>query len=51
MVIDELSSEWAPVTGGIPQGSVLGPVLFIIYMTNVGVRINILISKFTDEKD
>ena len=42
-------SEWVDVTSGIPQGSVLGPILFLIYVNDIPEMVNCSIKMFADD--
>ena len=47
--VDGSSSEWADVTSGIPQGSVLGPLLFLVYINNLPDVVHSFIKLFADD--
>jgi len=49
VVLGKESSNWTRVTSGVPQGSVLGPLLFIIYINDLAKEIENKVELYADD--
>ena len=49
VVINGAHSDWTAVISGVPQGSVLGPILFTVYINDLEDRVKSKILKFADD--
>ena len=48
-VVNGVRSSYVEVTSGVPQGSVLGPILFLVYLNDINNAIKSQIKLFADD--
>ena len=49
VVVSGETSEWTAVSSGVPLGSILGPLLFIVYTNDLNDKMTSSVPKFADD--
>ena len=49
VMVNGVKSDWAPVLSGVPQGTVLGPLLFSLYINDITEDIDSELRLFADD--
>ena len=49
VVLNGQVSPWASVNAGVPQGSILGPLLFLIYINDLSDNLSSNVKLFADD--
>ena len=49
VVLNGQFSDWKPIQAGVPQGSILGPLFFLIYVNDISDRLQSEVKLFADD--
>ena len=49
MILKGQASAWADVKAGVPQGSILGPLFFLIYINDLSENLKSTVKRFADD--
>ena len=49
VVVNEVKSDWAPILSGVPKGTVLGPLLFLLCVNDTTKGIDSELRLFADD--
>ena len=49
VLLNGQTSKWLPVEAGVPQGSILGPLFYLIYINDLSDDLNSTVKLFPDD--